>query len=255
MANQNTQPVPKNQIGDNSETDMKEFYASPSHVYPKNTRLSAKTKKAIRTLQDLLSIELSFLLQPINSIAMKDTIEYLQTLPENEGISLTTKSEIQKLLQCFQQWSLEFHNASDLSESAEAELSKSSEVMTNLEANIKEFQEMDKAEKYLCNHFDNLQEEKRNLEFKIKIITIQMTDSTKLRGEIAKRKTELFQKRKVLKADRDKVTICVPKLKAEQEFALRKQAIIEEEWYKLGEQFIQSTGFKDWILQSWDTSN
>lgn len=159
---------------------------------------------------------------------------------------------MQKLLYCFQQWSLEFRNASDLSETAEAELSKSSEVMSNLEANIKEFQEMDKAEKILCDHFGKLQEEKRNLEFKMKIITIQIADCTKLSGQFAKRKTELFHKGKVL--NRDNVMTRVPKLKAEQEFALRKQAIIEEEWNKLGEQLIQSTGFKDWILKSQDTS-
>jgi len=48
---------------------------------------------------------------------------------------------------------------------------------------------------------------------------------------------------------------CVPKLKVEQESSQRTQAIIDKDWFKLGERFLRSTGFKDWILRSTDTSN
>jgi hypothetical protein len=62
---------------------------------------------------------------------------------------MTTKLEIQKLLLCFEQWSLEYHNASELSATADAELSKCSEVMNDLDANLKDFQELNMMEKFV----------------------------------------------------------------------------------------------------------
>lgn len=53
----------------------------PSHVVSFSP--SEKTKKAIQILQDLFSKDFSLLLHPGRSIAMKDTLKYLLTLPKN----------------------------------------------------------------------------------------------------------------------------------------------------------------------------
>jgi hypothetical protein len=261
MENQDTKPIPKIQFGDNKTDmeafyDMKAFYSSlisektspSSHVVSmKNTSPSEKTKTSIHTLKYLLSKDFSLLLQPGWSREMNDTLRYLLILEQNEGFCMTTKLEIQKLLLYFEQWSLEYHSASKLSATAEAELLKCSEVMNDLDANLKDFQELNMMEKFVCNELANMQEEKRKLEEKIKLINVHIANSTKRIDEIAKRKNELFQKGKMLKADRDDVRIPVTKMKAEKELAQRTQDIIEEEWSKLGEQFIRNTGFIDWM--------
>jgi hypothetical protein len=52
-----------------------------------------------------------------------------------------------------------------------------------------------------------------------------------------------------MKAERDDLRNQVPRLKAEKELAKITQANIEEEWSKLGEQFIGSTHFEEWTLE------
>ncbi|AES76439.1 hypothetical protein MTR_6g078790 [Medicago truncatula] len=74
-------------------TDMKAFYASlkspeetsPSHVI--SYRPSEKTKKAILILQDLFSKDFSLLFHPGRSIEMKDTLGYLSTVAQEEGLN------------------------------------------------------------------------------------------------------------------------------------------------------------------------
>jgi len=97
------------------------------------------------------------------SVVMKDTLKYLLTLPPEEGFIMTTKSEIQQLLQCL--WSLEYHNAGL---SATAELSKASEVMNDLEANVREFKVLDNEENRLCSQWFACRKRKDNLKRKSK---------------------------------------------------------------------------------------
>jgi predicted nucleic acid-binding Zn-ribbon protein len=222
---------------------MKEFYASLEssettsllHVFYKP---SEKTKKAIHILQELFSKKFSLLYHPGRSMEIKDTLRYLLTLPKNEGFCMTTKSEIQKLLQCFEQWSLEYHNASGLSTTAKIELSKASQVMNDLEANVQEFHEMDKEDISLCNKLVSLQERKRKLEEEIKMVNVEIANSTKEIDRVGKKKTELYQKGRELKAKRDDLMINVPRLKAEQDLANKTRDNIEVEWFKLQQQFM-----------------
>ncbi|KAL5080267.1 hypothetical protein RYX36_008688 [Vicia faba] len=113
---------------------------------------------------------------------MKDTLRYLLILPRNEEFSMTIRIEMHKILKCFHQWSLEYHNAGF---SATIMLSKANEVMYGLEANIEEFQVLDKDDKYFCNQLVCMQEQKRELEKKIKIIDVQIENSTR-RYKVAK---------------------------------------------------------------------
>ncbi|PNY13168.1 disease resistance protein (TIR-NBS-LRR class), partial [Trifolium pratense] len=172
------------------------------------------------------------------SIALKDTLKYLLTLPQNEGFCLTTKSELQRLLQCFEQWSVEYDKASGLSTTAKTELSNASEAMNDLEANVKEFHEMDKEEMCLSNKLVSLQEKKRKLEEEIEIVNVEIAKFTKKRDEVGMSKTELYQKGRELKAKRDDLMINVPRLKAEQELANKTRDNIEAEWFKLQRQFM-----------------
>ncbi|WJX54377.1 hypothetical protein P8452_40266 [Trifolium repens] len=224
---------------------MKAFYASlessetTSLSHGVFYKPSEKTKKAINILQELFSKNVSLLFHPGRSIVIKDTLRYLLTLPQNEGFCMTTKSEIQKLLQCFEQWSLEYHNASGLSITAKIELSKASQVMNDLEANVQEFHEMDKEEMSLCNKLVSLQERKRKLEAEIEMVNVEIAKSTKTRDMFVKTKTELYQKGRELKAKRDDLMINVPRLKAEQDLANKTQDNIEAEWFKLQQQFMR----------------
>ncbi|MCI33224.1 caffeic acid 3-O-methyltransferase [Trifolium medium] len=61
------------------------------------------------------------------------------------------------------------------------------------------------------------------------------------------RKTQLFDKGRMLKADWDDMMIRVPEVKAEQELANQTQDNIEADWFKLRQQFIRRTSFKDWM--------
>jgi hypothetical protein len=81
---------------------------------------------------------------------------------------------------------LKHDSASNLSITLEAELSKACEVKNDLEANVKEFNEMDKKEKNLCNQLAMFQEEKRKLEKKIEIINGHI-------DRVGKEKIELYQ--------------------------------------------------------------
>jgi hypothetical protein len=131
---------------------------------------------------------------------------------------------------------LKHDSASNLSITLEAELSKACEVKNDLEANVKEFNEMDKKEKNLCNQLAMFQEEKRKLEKKIEIINGHI-------DRVGKEKIELYQIGRQEKAKMDDLLINVERMKAEQQSASK----IEAEWFELREQFIRSTGIKEWI--------
>lgn len=232
MANQN----------EHSEADsMKAFYASfksskntsPSHVsyFPRE-----KTIKAI--LQDLFSKDFSLLLHPGRSILIKDTLKYLLTLQQNEGFCMTSKLKIKQLLQCFEQCSLEYNNASRLSKTAKAELSRAAKGKNDLKFNVKNFQELDMEEKGLSNRLVCLQEEKKELEEKIKMINVEIEKSIKRRDRVAKKQKELFQEGKTLKADWDEMSTCVPRLIAEYELANKMLDNIEANWSNIRQQFM-----------------
>ncbi|KAK7314800.1 hypothetical protein VNO77_33328 [Canavalia gladiata] len=235
-----------------NEDNMEAFYASlkaetaslslvqdiqPNNVSVK-TRPSEETQKWLRILQDLVSKKFSLLLHPERSGLVKDTLNYLLSLPPDEGLSLRTKSVIQQLSLSHAKWSLDYNNANHKLASATADLSKAQKVKNDLESNVKDFQEMDMVEKCLCNQLAILLEEKRDLEVKINAIKAEIADFTVQRDTVAKRKKELFHKGRMMKSERDDLRIQVPRLKADEEWVKMTQTNIEAEWSKLGEQFI-----------------
>jgi hypothetical protein len=250
MANQNAEPVRKSEHGG---TDMKAFYASLESSDTSSSSLVSlkhtgeKTKKAIHTLQYLLSKEISFLSQPIHSTALKNALEHLLTLPENEGLPMAAKSEIQILQQRFEQWSSEYHYASSLSATAEAKLSKASEVKNDLQANVEEFKKLNERENNVFLHLDHWQNRKRKLEQKLKLTNVEIKRYKKREVEVVKKKIEIFDKGRILKADWDDMVNHAPEVKVEQELANQAQDNIEVEWLKLRQQFTRSTSIKDWI--------
>lgn len=243
-----------------NEDNMESFYASleaetnsPLHVQynqPNNEtvriRPSEETVKTLQILEDLVTKKFSLLLHPGRSGLMKDILKYLLTLTPDEGLSLKTKSVILQLSHSFAQWSLDYKNAIFKLESATINLTKAEKVKDYLEANVKDFREMDMVEKCLSNQLASLQEEKRELEEKINAIKSEIADFTAQREMVEKRKTELFCKGKEMRVERDDLRNQVPRLKAEKELAKITQDNIEEEWSKLGEQFIGSTNFEEW---------
>ncbi|CAL5184923.1 unnamed protein product [Lathyrus oleraceus] len=233
----------ENQDQHDETRNMNAFYASvesfettsPSHPVP--FRPSENIKKAIQVLQDLFTKDFSLLLHPGRSIEIKDILKYLLTLPQNEEFCAATKIEIQKMLRCFERWSLEHHNASGLSANAKKELSKASKVMNDFEANVKEFHEMDKEEMCLCNKLVILEERKRQLEEEIKIVNVEIEKSKTQRDEVGRRKIELYEKGREVKAKRDDFMINVPRLKTEQQLGVITRTNIEAEWVKLRQKF------------------
>ncbi|CAK8532343.1 unnamed protein product [Lathyrus sativus] len=228
-----------NQDEHNETRNMNAFYASlessettsPSHLVLFSP--SESIKKAIQSLQDLFSKDFSLLLHPGRSIEIKDILKYLLTFPQSEEFCTTTKIEIKKMLQCFERWSLEYHDASGLSANAKRELSKASEVMNDLEANVKEFHETKKEETCLCNKLVILEERKRKLEEEIKMVNVEIEKSKRKRDEVGRRKMELYEKGREVKAKRDEFLINIPRLKTEQQLATITRTNIEAEWVKL----------------------
>jgi seryl-tRNA synthetase len=97
---------------------------------------------------------------------------------------------------------------------------------------------MDKEDISLCNKLVSLQERKRKLEEEIKMVNVEIANSTKEIDRVGKKKTELYQKGRELKAKRDDLMINVPRLKAEQDLANKTRDNIEVEWFKLQQQFM-----------------
>lgn len=234
----------ENQIEqDETSTNMKAFYASfdssdtisPSHVVSFSP--TEKTKKAIQLLQDFFSKDFSLLWHPGRCTVMKDILRYLLTLPQNEEFCMSTKSELQKMLRYFEQWSLEYYNASELSATAEKELSKANEMINYLDVNVKEFHEMEKKEMRLCDKLVSLEERKRKLEEEIEMVNVEIAKSRKRKDSVCKKKLELYKIGRELKGKRDDLMINVPKLKAEQEMGNKTRDYIEAEWIKVRQQF------------------
>lgn len=246
-----------------NEDNMEEFYASleaettsPLHVQDNQSnnlsvriRPSEETQKALQILQDFVTKQFSLLLHPGRSGLMKDILKYLLSLPSNEEFSVKTKSVLLQLSQSFSQWSLDYNNAILKLESATTNLSKAENLKDDLEANVKDFRETDMVDKFLSNQLACLMEEKRELEEKINAIKGEIADFSAQKDMVGKRKKELFHKGSVTKGERDGLRNQIPRLKAEQEWAKITQANIEEEWLKLGEQFIGSTKFEECTLE------
>lgn len=240
-----------------NEDNMEAFYAfveaeTNSQPYPQNTvsvrtRPSEATQKVLRMLRDFVTKKFSLLLQPGLSGLMKDVLKYLLSLPPDEGVSLRTNSIILQLSCSFAQWSLDYDKASLKLESAATNLSKADKVKTELEANVKEFREVEMMEKSLCDQLACLQERKRVLEEQLIAIKAEIADFETKRDTVVKRKIQVFDNGRLLKAEKGDFMNQMPRLKAKKEFTKIIQANIEAEWSKLGEQFIGSVSLEEWM--------
>ncbi|KAK7314749.1 hypothetical protein VNO77_33277 [Canavalia gladiata] len=150
-----------------NEDNMEAFYAS----------LKAETA-SLSLVQDIQPNNVSIKTRPRRSGLVKHTLNYLLSLLPDEGLSPRTKSAIQQLSLSHAKWSLDYNNANHKLESATADLSKAEKVKDDLEANVKDFLEMDMVEKCVSNQLAILQEEKRDLEGKINAIKAEIADFT-----------------------------------------------------------------------------
>ena len=87
--------------------------------------------------------------------------------------------------------------------SAAAGLSRAEKAKEELEANVKDFKELEMVEKSLCTQLASLQEKKRELEEQINTIKAEIADFAAEKEKVAKKKRELFDNGKLLKGERD----------------------------------------------------
>lgn len=234
--------------------EMRAFYASldaeTSDVSPaQDTRVGTelpktapceKTEKAFKTLQDFLSKDFSVLLQPGQCSTMKSTIEYLSNLSEDDGISVEMRLLILEVSREFTRWNLDYNDAGRKIESASTNLLKADKLEEGLEANKNQFKEVTSLENELSNQLANLEEKKMELEEQINAIKANICVFQSAKNTASKRKREIFEEAKSLKAQRDELKEQAPHLRDEWEFAKKTQANIRAEWSKLGEKFSRS---------------
>ncbi|KAJ1386720.1 Zinc finger, BED-type [Sesbania bispinosa] len=236
------------------DVEMKAFYASldaetsvmsPSQDTTVITDLSTttpceETKKALKTLQDLLSKDFPVLLHNGQCGTMKSTIEYLSKSSADDGISAEMRLLILEVSREFTRWSCDYNDASRKIESASSNILKADKLEEGLEANKNEFKEVLSLENELSNQLACLEQRKKELEEQINAIKANISVFQSAKNTAIKRKREVFEEAKTLKAQRDELREQVPHLRDEWEVAKKIQANIQDEWSKLGEKFNKS---------------
>jgi len=199
-----------------------------------------ETSKALKTLQDLLSKEFSVLLQTGQCGTVKSAIEYLSKMSVVNGISSEMRLLILEVSREFTRWSCDYNDASKKIESVSSHIMKADKVEESLEANKNEFKEIMSLENELCNQLATLEQRKKELEEQINAIKANISVFQSAKTTATKRKREVFEEAKTLKAQRDELREQVPHLKDEREVAKKIQENIQVEWLKLGEKFNKS---------------
>ncbi|XP_019436810.1 PREDICTED: uncharacterized protein LOC109343117 isoform X2 [Lupinus angustifolius] len=236
------------------DVEMKAFYASldaeASVVTPpqdtsvvtesSNTTPCEESKKALKTLQDLLSKDFSILLHPGQSGTMKSTIEHLSKSSADDIISAELRLLLLEVSREFTRWSCDYNDASRKIESASTNILKADKLEEGLEANKNQFKEVLSLENDLTNQLASLEQKKKELEEQINAIKAHISVSQSAKNTVAKRKREIFEEAKTLKAQRDELREQLPHMRDECEVAKKIQANIKAEWSKLGEKVNKS---------------
>ncbi|XP_045816502.1 uncharacterized protein LOC123909673 isoform X1 [Trifolium pratense] len=205
-----------------------------------NTTPCEETSNALKTLQDLLSKDFSVLLQTGHCVTMKSTIEYLSKMSAVNGISAEMRLLILEVSREFTRCSCDYNNASKKIESASSNIIKADKLEESLEGNKSEFNDILSLENDLCNQLATLEQRKKELEEQITGIKANISVFQSAKITATKRKRDVFEEAKTLKAQRDELREQVPHLKEEREVAKKIQENILAEWLKLGEKFDKS---------------
>ncbi|KAI4351984.1 hypothetical protein L6164_006281 [Bauhinia variegata] len=201
---------------------------------------SEETQRALKTLQDFLSKDFLVLLNPLEYSTMKTTLDYLSSLSMDDGISVETRSSIVEVSREFTHWSWDYLSASSKIEFTIANLLKADELEEGLEANKKHFREHMFLETELHDQLTYLEERKKELEEQINAVKANISASRSAKSMAIKRKREIFEEGKMLKANRDELRVQVPYMRDERELAKKIQENIRDEWLKLGEKVNKS---------------
>ncbi|RYR57985.1 hypothetical protein Ahy_A05g023649 isoform B [Arachis hypogaea] len=234
-----------------NDVEMKAFYASldaetsvtsPSQdisavTESSNSTPCEETKNALQTLQDLLSKDFSALVHPGQCGTFKSTIDYLSKLSSDDGVSSEIKLLILEVSREFTRWSCDYNDASRKIESASANILKADKLEESLEVNKNQFKEVLSLENELSNQIASLEQKKKELEEQISAIKANLSVFQSAKNTAIKRKREVFEEAKTLKAQRDELRDQVPHLRDECEEAKKIQANLRAEWTKLGEKF------------------
>lgn len=214
-----------------------ETEASILSPFAVNIRSSEKTQGALETLQEMLSKDFSVLLYPEHYSTMRTTLDYLFNLSADGGVSVEMRSLISQVSREFSQWSRDYENAGFSIKLSKAKLLKVDQIEEGLGVNKKHFREVVASENELQNKWDSLEERKKEIEEQLNTLEAQFSVCQSSKVMATKRKREIFEEGKTLKAQRDKLREQVPRLRHELESAKETQARIRSEWSKLGVKF------------------
>ncbi|KAI4351980.1 hypothetical protein L6164_006277 [Bauhinia variegata] len=237
------------------DTEMEEFYASldtadslavspfcDTKVFPElaKTRPSEETRKALQTLQHFFSEEFSISLHHGHQGTMKTALDHLSKLSAYDGVPEEIMSLILQVSREFSCWSRNYNEARNKIKLTNAKIVKVDELEERLGVNKKNFDQLIFAEKELLYQLAYLEERKMELEDQINDIKDSIFESLSAKDLVGKRKREIFDTAKTLKAQRDELRRQLPYLGDERENATQIREKIRAEWYELGEQFNKS---------------
>ncbi|XLS95342.1 hypothetical protein HN51_071350 [Arachis hypogaea] len=227
----------ENQTIVDDDDEMDSFYASLdvahipmlSHSHEKlvtATPSDEETRKALRSVQRFLSQDASILLYPELCSIFKANLDYLSKLSADHGsISTEMSKAISEASQSLTHWSRDYSEASKKIDSIMSHLQRADELEMNLESNKKRF----------------LEETEQ-----LNAIKANMSDSQSKASISRKRKREIFEQGKTIKAELDELRENVPQWEQEHTLAKKTQAKIIAEWSRLRENFQNIE--KDWNL-------
>ncbi|KAI9092518.1 hypothetical protein K1719_027646 [Acacia pycnantha] len=196
---------------------------------------SEEIQKAWKTFQEFLTKDFSEILEPKNYSTMKATLDYLSGLSADDGVSVEMRSVIIEVSREFTHWSWDYSNASKKMEITEASMLKVHEIAEGLEANKSHFKEVMTMKSELQSQLAYLEERKKELEDQINAIKSDINAFESANKIGTKRKREIFEEGKLLKAQRDELREQLPRLRDDWALAEEIQTNINIEWSKLGE--------------------
>ncbi|MED6146129.1 hypothetical protein PIB30_031721 [Stylosanthes scabra] len=214
------------------DVEMDAFYASIDIV--SNPRVSdshqklvtptpsdEEMRKTLRSVQSFLYMDASILLYPELCGILKAKLDYLSKLSaDHGGISREMSRVISEASQVLIHWSRDYSEARTKIDSIMSQLQSADELEMSLESNKKRFLEV-----------VALQTEQLNA------IKSNMSVSQSEPGISRKKKREIFEEGKAIKAELDEFKKNVPQWKQEHTLAKKTQANIIAKWSRLRESF------------------
>ncbi|XP_057758512.1 TMV resistance protein N-like isoform X3 [Arachis stenosperma] len=245
---ENGQEIPLIQDDDDNDDDaeMEAFYASLnatnglSHSHDKFTinAPNEEVREALKTVQDFITNnDASVLLHDEHYNVINNSLRYLSGLSSKDGISGEVETLILEASWLFNHCSREYIESCMKIKSTASKLQRVDELEAALESNKHRFRENLALENELRQKLDWMEKRKKEMEEEINAIKAKLCDCESEKKVVVKKKREVFQEGKTLKAQLEEWGEKVPQLRHQESVAKSNHAKFTGEWSKLGAKF------------------